>query len=83
MIGTSVGIGTSGGNTYNTWSYQVGYDQLQTDKFYYVDPKLNADVAISRTLKKMNGQPGTLVLSDKPLVITKPIELAPMYSGSW
>lgn len=75
MIGTSVGIGSSG-NTANTWSYQVGYEQLQGDKFYYVDPKLNADVAISRTLKKMGGQPGTLILSDKPLVITKPIELA-------
>jgi len=70
----AVGIGTT--QIFNMdITPNIIYQQLQNNNYYYINPTINADSAITTVLHKMNGKPGTIILPDSTVTITKQIVL--------
>lgn len=59
----------------NQFNHPVEYIQLQKDNYLFVDPRYNPEYSLQQLLKKLGDLPGTIVLPDKPIILTKPIHL--------
>lgn len=62
-------------NSMNQFNHPVEYIQLQKDNYLFVDPRFNPEYSLQQLLKKLGDLPGTVILPDKPIVLTKPIHL--------
>lgn len=68
-------INSTSNSTSNMTNPAINYNQFQTDNYYLVDPHNDINKSLGMIFSKMKDSPGTIILPDKPFILTSPITL--------